>query len=85
MICDKAGNWSIPDDPFGSAKGKFRKTGEKKFIVPKYAVGITANLSLNSPTSFLLTWESGGPFGIQKLNHKKSQKTKMQSLNQIFN
>ncbi len=85
MIFDNKGNWSVPDDPFGTRKGQFKKTGDKKFTVPKYTVGITANLSLNSPTSFLLTWESGGPFGVQKLNHKKAQKSKMQSLNQLFN
>jgi hypothetical protein len=85
MTFDKAANWSVPDDPFGTRKGQFKKIGAKKFTVPKYTVGITANLSLKSPTSFLLTWESGGPFGVQKLNHKKAQKSKMQSLKQLFN
>jgi hypothetical protein len=85
MIFDKSGNWSVPDDPFGTRKGQFKKIAPKKFTIPKYTVGITATLTLNSPTSFILIWESGGPFGQQKLNHKKAQKSKQQSLNQIFN
>ena len=77
-IFSKNGNWNMPDDPFGTTHGTYKKIGERKFSIkvspPGYSSG-NGTFSLNSPTSFFLL----------SLNHSKAQKSMLKSLNQIFN
>ena len=83
FVVDANGNWSVPDDPFGTRKGKMSKTGPGTFSVPKYVVGITANLKMKSHKNSSLSWK--GALGQEVLALNKTQKGKMESLNAAFN
>jgi hypothetical protein len=85
MIFDKKDSWSVPDDPFGTSKGQYKSKGNNTFSILHFMNrnDLPATLTMKDANSFLLTWQ--GSMGAEKLKHTRSQKGKLQSLNQIFN
>jgi len=81
LIIDSKGNWSVPKDPMGTRKGQSKSLGDKKFIIYKYSVGENANFKLTNINNGLIYWSDSDV----TYKHSRSQKGKLESLNQIFN
>lgn len=81
IVFDTKGNWSITDDPaYGTRKGHSKSLGNRKFNVIKYS-GSDANFKLTDINNGLIYWTDSDV----TYKHTRSQKGKLQSLNQIFN
>ncbi len=85
MIFDKKGNWNCPDDVFGPTRGQYKSKGNRKYSIIHYNNNddLQATLTVNTPITFILNYQSA--IGTENVVHTRSQKAKLQSLNQIFN
>ncbi len=85
MIFNKNYSWSRPDDMFGTSKGQFKYLSEDKFSIIHFMNrnDLPATLTLVSPISSTVSWQgSMGPEADQQI---RSQKSKLESINQMFN
>jgi hypothetical protein len=84
IIIDNKGNWNCPR-PLWSAKGKYKKLGDKKYSLPKYSDQETGTLIMHNAKSCSITWVDTFNEVTKKHNLSRIQKNKLESLNQIFN